>query len=146
MFSPEDRRIFGPYFNGAEMVHADPLQVYRRLQFRLDGESNKYLKLAREGDPSEKFHAWEKLIPAVRYAFDMPDFDPSTGKGSQEADCRAVLRAYLEFVQEKKEPGPTCQTYSLPTPASVQAGPSPMKKSFPFGSTLTGKPSGKPGQ
>lgn len=147
MFNEAERRIFGPYFNGVGLVFADPLRVHRLLHHCLDGEVNKQLALARSENEAERFQAWEKLIPATVYALDLKPFDPATGQGSLEQDVKAALRAYLEFMDEKKDQGLTSQTSLQPTPASVVSPSWPITApTLPSGATLVGNNSAVPGQ
>lgn len=142
MFNEAERRIFGPYFNGAEMVFADPIRVHRRLHFMLDGETNKYLALYRSENEVERYQAKEKLLPAAIYALDMVPFDPKTGQGSLEQDVMAALRAYLEFMDEKKEVGPILPTCSQPTQEPLAVGPLALVRPLPPLITPPSLPSG----
>lgn len=118
MFTDSETKIFGPYSNGTELIRADPLRIYRRLQVQLDGDCNKWLKQARSEDFSVAFQAKERIIPAVVFAFELAPFDPKTGAGCLEEDIISVLNSYLEFMDQKKENGESLRTCSLPTPAS----------------------------
>lgn len=115
MFNEAERRIFGPYFNGVEMVYADPLRIYRQLQAALDGDTNAYLERMRSEAAADSNTAKDRVLAAVISVFGMPAFDPKTGQGTLEQDAMAVLRNYLEFMHAKKEMGQSLRTYSVPT-------------------------------
>jgi len=137
MFPPEARRIFGPFCNGESQVYADPIRVYRRLHFALDGDPNKYLRDRRSEDQEVAFKAKEHLISAAVYAFEMKPFDPTTGQGVLEENVLPTLKAYLEYMDAKKEMGLNSQTSSPPilafTPQSQMGSPSTMTPTSPYG-------------
>lgn len=146
MFTEAERKIFGPYFNGAELVYADPLRVHRRLLYMLDGETNKWLEKAKSENLEERFQAKEKLLPAVVYALDMLPFDPKTGLGSLEQDVIAALRSYLEFM-EGKGPRVPSMPISVPPMGPGLSAPAPtMQPMWPSGVTSTGPNYVRPGQ
>src|SRR5215469_8096350 len=133
MFSEGERAIFGPYFNGERLVHADPIRVHRRLYSKLDGDPNKYFELIRlkkdeQGNPlpedqqiplEQRNQAKERVLEAGLYALDMLPFDPVSARGATENDIMAALRAFLEFRASKKGNGQMQPPCSPCTPASA---------------------------
>lgn len=144
----EDRQIFGPYSNGVDLVHGDPLRIYRRLIHFVGGDLDRVLKMARKpADPREaeatedqRYQATEALIDATIRAFDLIPFDPATGAGAKEVDVLNLLNTFLgwlSFFESRAEQSPT---FALPTggqPFSETARRA-IASSLPSGSTSTG--------
>lgn len=101
----ETHLIFGPYWDGAAGVYADPYRVHRRLVAALDGRPNEYLKNYRT-DPEAK----DRVLEAARVALDMVPFDKTTGRGATEADTEAALLAYLSFFASRGRRAATSPT------------------------------------
>lgn len=120
MFTPQERLIFGPYFNGAEQVYADPIRVYHRLVAALDGDPNAWLK--RFGEPLDT-EARDKVINAAGWSLEMVPFDKKTGQGATEAEVETVLRGYLEWLRGNVRPEANSATSSPPSPACSVAPP-----------------------
>lgn len=100
-----NREIFGPVFNGVDQVFLDPLNVYRRLHYALDGKPNQYLKDRKSEDVQVSFPAQEKLLEAVKFAFGLQPFNPLDGSGTQDGDAFGLLWAFLNWVDKKKSEG-----------------------------------------
>ena len=115
MFTPEQRQIFGPYFNGVQPVYGDPLCLYRRLVHALDGEPGRYLRGLKDAVEDVRFEAAEKLIAAARSVFGLVPFQPDTGQGTLDREALTVLRQFILWRDEQKKNGPMKST--LPTPA-----------------------------
>ena len=137
MFTTEQRRVFGPYYDGAEYVFADPLAVYRKLSHRLDGDPNKVLQDTHSEDVETKYAAKAKLLPAAREALEMLPYDKKSGEGALDEDIWAALSAYLEYMEAKKSKGPTSPMYSPPVqgPAPVYAQLRTTAPLSPYGVT-----------
>lgn len=114
MFTDEQKKIFR-YFDGSAWVFGDPLALKRRLSRALDGDPNRYLAaLAPESGDEEAFQATEKVIQAVRVAFDMAAFDRNTGGGAKDQHCLDALAAFIDYIHEQKKNGPTLPIASQP--------------------------------
>jgi len=127
MYSESDRNIFGPFYNGSEMVHADPLRIRRLLVHELGGDLNAVLSQAHAEEEPVRFQARDQLLSAARIAFDMTPFNPATGAGAVEADLWAALTAFLDFI-EKKNPSGVSGPTSVPStdPKSLLASVPPF--------------------
>lgn len=105
-----NRKVFGPYNDGAKDVYADPLRVHRLLVNELKGQHREVLAASRSQSNEIAFPAIERLIAAVRVAFDMTPWDVATGTGATEDDCFNVLDQFLEWQDKKKESAETSPT------------------------------------
>lgn len=111
------------YFDGAKVVHGDPLPLHRRLHQAAAGNLGQVLKDSRSEDIHVAYPAIEKMVAIVRDVFEMAPFDRATGKGATEAHCHDVLDGFFTFLDgEKKSPGPS-PTSSAPTAAASSAAP-----------------------
>lgn len=129
-----ENRVYGPYYNGAEWVYADPLEVWRKLMEGTGGSLIKIVNDSRSDEDLVAFPAIEALLPAVRVAFDMVPFSKKTGGGATEDDCRRALNGFFEMISKKKETPATTPT-SLPSSESVSS-PCPPCDSSDYGSTF----------
>jgi hypothetical protein len=146
MFSEAERQIFGPYFNGHELVYADPQVVLRQLYAKLDGDPNRFIEEANSDDPSKRNAALDRLIPASREALDLAEFNTLTGHGAIEVDVLSALRLFLDFIQKKSprvESLPT--SYPRSDPISWREGPLTIQDTSPSGSTEKECGCNKPG-
>jgi hypothetical protein len=128
MFTEQQRRIFGPYHDGEKEVYADPLKVYRRLHYQLEGVPNKTIKDTRSEDLHVRTEARDKLVAAAVYAFDLVPFDAATGKGVLTEDVEKVLADYLEWLekngsreakQRTSSPVMGMHPFSVPAPSTT---------------------------
>lgn len=104
------KRVFGPFYDGRGWVFADVAKVHRKLGACLDGEPNKVIEDSNSPDPEIASNATEKLVRAVRVAFDLPPFTPATGEGLTEDQCVETLNTFSDFLTKKEttpEPSPT---------------------------------------
>jgi hypothetical protein len=93
-FTDAERRVF-TYFNGTTDVFGDPIPCRRKLVIATGGKLTELLA-AFYGDGTEgSATAAEVLLPAVRTALALPNFDPVTGSGCTDADVEAALHALL---------------------------------------------------
>lgn len=116
MFTEEQRRIF-QYHNGSGEVWGDPLPIGRHMRQQLGGDPNEALKDARSEDVAVRDAATERLVQAVRVAFDMVPFDKATGTGADEAICLAALDRFLTWNEDQKK-----SAVSSPKPARSTGG------------------------
>lgn len=115
IYSPQEREIFGPYWNGAVMRHADPLAAHVQLAHALDGEPGAWLVRARSPNEPERFEALTRVEQAAREVFGMVPFDPETGGGAQLADCLSVFKAFTDWVKKNGRNTPDSPTAAPPT-------------------------------
>ncbi len=116
MFSADERKIFGPYYDGAkDHVYADPLRVRRLLTLRLEGKPNEWIARTASPDPKEKSDAVGKVVAATVEAFSLVPFDPKTGKGADELTCLETLDAFIKWQESKKSRPRSCPTSPVPT-------------------------------
>lgn len=102
VFPEAERRVFH-YFNGVREVYADPMHIFRRLILAFDGNPNAILERLNADEPFVWASAVEQAIPGIRVAFEMAEFDPTTGAGATSADCLAALHAWQGWLAAKKE-------------------------------------------
>jgi cytochrome c556 len=100
-----ERRVF-KFHDGQKDRYADPMEVLRRVSFLL-GDPAAVSKVIRDADPAADaeamkaaYTATERLVVAVREAFDLAPFDPETGAGATESDCLAVWGLFSEFMAQ----------------------------------------------
>ena len=111
MYTEEQRRVFGPFWDGSCNVYRDPIRVHRRLVHALGGEPNEWLSKFHTGD----YDAVEKVIQAAGWALEMIPFDYVTGDGATEAEVEDALRSYLGWLEGKDLPVAISPTSSRPT-------------------------------
>lgn len=97
-----NREIFGPYHNGQSPVYADPVAVYRKLHYALDGVPADYISDSKAEDVQVSYPAKEKLLAATRFAFGLQEFNPVDASGTQDDDCWRLLNVFLDWVNKKK--------------------------------------------
>lgn len=119
MFSEQDRQLF-VYHDGEKEVHADPLDIRRKLLQASVGAFYRWLSHARDVEaplgPDGKeveeepmvvlgrLDAQDKVLAAARHAFGLAPLDPATGKGCTEAMVRRVLHAWATLMEGEKTP------------------------------------------
>ncbi len=126
-WTEKDRRIF-TYHDGADLVHGDPLDIQMRLAVNLPDQAVVVAKIkdtsAAGADPARLFEAWqasERLWNAVREAFQMKEYDRTTGTGATNALCVAVWNEFQAFLSGLKKNGVTPPT----SPPSTASPPAP---------------------
>jgi hypothetical protein len=93
------------YWNGQEDVWADPITLLRRLHAFCGGDANAVVEQTWGDNPVEVTLARDKLLAAIRAAFDMP-FDQSTGMMlGNEDECFAAYDALTDWLDKKKVTG-----------------------------------------
>jgi hypothetical protein len=121
------------YHNGEKEVWGDPLEIYQALTAALGCDVNTLLAQIRmsvykkeDAPPAADRHAhnvrqsytaFEKLIPAVRYAFKLKKFE-DTGEGAPWAVCIRAFNKLASWCEEQKKNGER-----VPTPSSAAAAP-----------------------
>ncbi len=100
MFNPEDKNIF-EYHNGEARRFGDPIAINCRLSLALGGNLPKFIADYRSDDPALADVATERLVEAVRRAFEMVPWDSDSGLGATWSLCLDTLRDFLVW-QEKK--------------------------------------------
>lgn len=146
MFTPEERRIYGPYYDGqGNQVFADPVAVYRRLVAETAGNLDALLSQYNQGDLGVAGVSF-RLANATVAAFELQPFDKATGKGTLQDEALALLGNFLDWRDQKKTPvgnspisaPPMAQAgldgYSAAARTAFQAGqrpPSAMRRTTP---------------
>lgn len=100
---PPRRRGRLHYFDGQKWRYGDSLRTQRNLYIALGANGDReevaaVLTASASPDPSVSGPATEKLMAAVREAFEMAPFDAATGAGATEEDTRAALAALWETI------------------------------------------------
>ena len=112
-FSDKDRLIYR-YHDGEKERCADPLAVRRKLIQSAGGDLGRLADAAAVkeqpapdadgGAEIARLDAEERLLKVIRFGFELPDFDPTTGAGCTEAMCWAVWDDYWKFIEGEKTP------------------------------------------
>lgn len=118
-YTPEQRAIFR-YWNGAEEVGADPLEVYRSLVGTEETDYEADAKLADMGDAE----AMTRVLKVARAAFGVDRFSEKNGQAAGLLDMEVIelIKRFGEFMQDvmkKKETSPTS-----PAPTASATSPS----------------------
>lgn len=131
LFTDNERRVYGPYFNGAQAVFGDPFKINRTLIHLLNGEPNQVIADYNSKEPCPaKFEATDKLLKAGVEAFGLIPFDAATGQGSLESDVIKVVTDFMKWCSKKNE---------TPAPMPTSLPPSDgLPSQNPFGGPLNG--------
>ena len=106
MYTDQERLVFGPFGRGdGTEIFADPLAVYRRLVLATEGEHNRLLADTQSTDEQVRLAAEDKLVPAAREALGLVPFNPEDGSGTTDREALTALRAYVEWMNSKKQAG-----------------------------------------
>jgi hypothetical protein len=142
-FTPAERQIFGPFWDGRTVRHADPLRIRRRLAQLLGREAPKLLEQwqAEEAPPQVRIDAAEHFLWAVSEAFELPKFDPADGQGATEDVVIGVWNAFHDWLKKKGPTTPNGPTSSPPTD-SPPAPPSATMPTRASSSTPTASAAG----
>lgn len=118
-FTRDESEIF-PYFNGIKEVKGDPLEIEGRYLRALVGEDLAAIDKGLESkDVYANLDSTEIMVPAVRVAFKLPEFNEDTGEGLTWNEIISLFNRFLAWKQEKKvSTGP-----GLSTPISSDDGP-----------------------
>lgn len=133
LFQDDEKKIF-EYQSGAETLYADPLAVSRKILLLTGGDPNRLVEQATAADPATAgpealfaaSSAADRLLAAVREAFDLPPFDRTTGQGATEGHVLGVWQAFCAFLQKKSPPPASAPTSPVPTES-----PSPSPSATP---------------
>lgn len=149
---PPEREIFS-YHYGQGVRYADPHAVQRVLHAQLGGSLAEVIRQANGGKkapppgsppgtppendgppvPPEVWSgAWERLYVATIAAFGLRPFDPATGQGATEPECKELLTRFFHWqadLLKKKDLRSTS-----PAPTVRLSSRSPTKPSTPSGS------------
>ena len=93
------------YFNGTAVVYGDPFAIRRKIDALLEGDPNKVISDTKHDAGSVRLAAMEKLLVAVRQAFQMVPYDETTDAGATEDMVIAAWNAFCAYC-EKKNPTP----------------------------------------
>jgi hypothetical protein len=124
-FTEQERKVFGPYWNGVAKIYGDPLTIDRRMRRALEGDPNEFLAIAKDPNQpeSERFAATERVLRAAEFAFSLQPFDPASGQGSTEEQVREVLQQFSDWVDQKKTQQQNSQTCSPVTEECQRSSP-----------------------
>jgi hypothetical protein len=96
-----------PYHDGERDRFGDPIAIYRKLVQSLGGDLQGWLDRRWADNEQAAAMAWDKVLDAVRGAFEMKPFAPD-GSGATDQHCDDTIHAYLEWLEKKKlNTGPT---------------------------------------
>lgn len=137
----ERRKQIFAYYDGARDRHGDPLAIYRRLVRACDGDPERLQEDAESEIPQVASEAEERLMQAVRVAFEMAPFDPvapdPANAGATDEDCYAALRAYADYLEKKSQTDAYSPTFlpssAPPPPAPTSDAASTMATPLPSG-------------
>jgi hypothetical protein len=99
-----------------ERVYGDPIAIHRRFTLATGGDPDALLQLVAppEGQPEtstdilRRLDAEEQLARAARKAFQLPEYDTTTGQGATDDEALSLLWKWLEWMQKKSlTPAPT---------------------------------------
>ena len=121
VFPAAEREIF-PYFNGVKEVKGDPLEIEARYLRELAGEDLGAIdKMLESPDVQTRLRGSDKMVPAIRAAFRLREFDEDTGEGLTLGEAFALFNRFIAWKHDLKAgsaPGPS-------TPQSSDDGPAP---------------------
>lgn len=136
-YSPGEQLIYS-FFNGRDIVRADPMTLYKRVAAR-GGDLDAARKVAVSTllKPADVSKAHDDVIRYIREIFDLPAPKGLDCTGTlTEEDCVGLLDHFYTFVGVKKKgPSPT------PTPAAGTSGATPSS-SAAAQATPSSSPSG----
>ncbi len=134
MFTDDDKRVFSFDRNdGQGQAWGDPLALLRGLNrelgdhVRVVNQSNGHfpegtVDLTADQRQRLQAEAGDQVVAAVRVAFGLGAFDPSTGAGCTDVMVLKVLDAFLDWLEKKSAPGttspPSSAPASLPSPST----------------------------
>jgi hypothetical protein len=98
MFTEEDRQIYIL----PDGRRCDPLSIRRRLLIGTAGQINPLLDTIEKGTDLETAEAQEKLLPAIRGAFNLKPIDAN---GDTDAMAFKILDHYLKWLNGVKKNG-----------------------------------------
>jgi len=102
---PRSKRQIFSYWNGLEKVYADPIAISSRLDTHPVYRPDLHPEMAEQDSP-EGIKAFEICLSAYRDAFDLPAYDPKTGKGLTTAEVlelHATFCLYLQYLKKNIE-------------------------------------------
>lgn len=97
-----DPKVFGPYWNGAKEVFADPFKTQSLLWVKTGGRIGDLISDYNSDNPAAKADATLKLAYAAREAFSLAEVDVDTGEGVTQDLVIELLRTFLAWTNEKK--------------------------------------------
>lgn len=101
---PSLREIYRYQWGGKDRF-ADPHKVRRVLHLHLGNSLSETIAIANgkdNPDPQLWFEAWDRLVGSVCAAFGLEPFDPVTGAGAKDDDCRDLLTAFFKWEGEHR--------------------------------------------
>jgi hypothetical protein len=130
-FTDQERAIF-EYHDGERTVFADPLAIQRKMLRLAAGNlvglseaasaPEKATGPEEPGKVLERLNAQEQLLSVIREGFNLPEFDPNTGKGALEKQCWKVWDDFYGWLEKNARKGEGLPDGQQPTVSSP--GPS----------------------
>lgn len=146
IYKPKERLIY-QYYNGKEVVKADPMTLYKKVM-DVGPEMAIHFKVAKSQARDAK-GAHDALIGEVRKIFGIVSMEDDPDHGLPQMETMEVLDHFLTFIARVKKNSRTLPTPSAPsedsTPTSEEGGPLTSSTSD-FGSTESGSLTDAPRQ
>lgn len=102
LFRPSERRIYR-YFDGKDVVHADPMVLWSKLMEKAP-ELNIDLALARSVS-KEREKGRRGAVSKVRGVFDVLPYDGGTKTGLTDAECMMLMSHFMDYMGAVKKNG-----------------------------------------
>ncbi len=138
-----ERKIY-QYFNGNEIIAADPIRVHLDLISTEGLDVVEACKLIESGDDEASVEALKELVPAIRKAFSVEEYR-CNGKeqwGMTGLECLALLYHFFDYLAYLGKGMPRSATSARPTERGCSGAVSPAKKSAPSTSSEAVQPTG----
>jgi hypothetical protein len=140
VYRPKERLIYS-YFDGKNIVHADPISTYKRLM-AVGPELSVRIKLA--NSPSNAAgQAHEELLRDIRKVFGVKALDEGGLTEIETVDLLDHFLIYCARVKKKQNPWPMPSTPTAASPTTSAAGPATANSSG-SGSVENASPTGVP--
>ncbi len=140
LYSPKERLIY-TYFNGKELVQADPIRLFRRMADRgVELKINMELAMSLSKDAAK---GYQKLVDGVRDVFQVKGLEEG---GLTEAECFDLLNHFTEYCDEIKKNSSPTPTLRVATSSSTSSPPVvlPTSPTSASGSTESGRSTDEP--
>lgn len=121
-FKPRERLIYR-FWDGSRTRHADPLEVQARLLAFPNLDLQTDLKLVATDTP-ESAAALDRIVAAVRHAFQIPEFNDDAGDpvGLTKAECWGLFQDFGRYFETLKKKLSGSRTSSNATATSEANG------------------------
>lgn len=138
IFKPEEQLIYS-FWNGKEMVRADPQVLYRRMM-EVSSDLGVDLKVA-QSISKDAGKARELAVTKIRKIFQIEPLSQDAGLTEQNTmDLFDHFLTFLGVTKKSSSPSQTLQTPSADSSSSSATGVSPTSSSSESGSTVAESP------